>query len=139
MTKAEEKKEIQSLRRKAFHLWAKEVKNRAGNQCESWEEGKRCEKDKFLNAHHIESYVLNKELRYDLRNGACFCPSHHKFKRKCAHRSFIFMYDFMTHYRLEDLYYLITRSDESHPETKESLLNSISKLIKIPVLIKRIK
>jgi hypothetical protein len=138
-TKAEDKKEMQSLRRKCFHLWAAKVRQNAGNQCEAWEDGKRCDKTTFLNAHHIESFATNKDLRYDPKNGFCACPSHHKFKRKSAHKSFIFMYLHMITHRSDDLKYLIEATEVIQPQTKESLLEIINKLSPKPQLLRRVR
>lgn len=139
MTQVEEKKEIQSLQRKCLYLWKAKVKDNAGNQCEAWEAGKRCKATKFLNAHHIENYMTNKDLRYDPKNGLCLCAGHHKFKRKSAHKSFVFLYLHMTIIRLNDLTYLINESNISSPQTKESLLRIIERLQDKPTMIKRIR
>lgn len=139
MNKTEEKEELKKLRRKCLPLWTKKVKENAGNQCEARENGVRCKEVKFLHSHHIESYAVNRDLRYDPKNGTCMCAGHHKFKRKSAHKSFVFMYEYMTHYRLNDLYYLIQMSNITSPETKESLQNIIKILQTPPPLLKRLR
>lgn len=107
-TKKTEKEKIQTLQRKCLFLWKAIVKHRAGGQCEGRnDKDERCKAVKFLNAHHIESYITNKYLRYDTRNGICLCPKCHKFGHFSAHRSFVFMYELMTKYRKTDLYYLL--------------------------------
>jgi hypothetical protein len=86
-----ELKEIKKLEREALIRWKKKVKDRANRFCEHPE----CKKTKKLNAHHIESYSVNKGLRYDLLNGVCLCSTHHKFGRISAHKSFCFMYELL--------------------------------------------
>lgn len=140
MTKTEEKEELKKLRRKCLLLWTKKVKETAGNQCEARENKVRCKEVKFLHAHHIESYSVNRNLRHDPKNGMCLCAGHHKFKRKSAQKSFVFMFEQMTQYnRQNDLQYLIEQSNVTNPETKESLLAIIEKLSSRPQLIRRLR
>ncbi len=139
MTKAADEQELQKLRRKCLFLWSAQVKKNAGNQCEAWEKKKRCEVTKRLNAHHIESYITNKHLRYDPKNGLCLCPKHHKFGWYSAHKSFVFMYEIMVIKRADDLAYLVTNRGNKFILDKESLLTIIDWLHPKPTLIKRVK
>jgi 5-methylcytosine-specific restriction endonuclease McrA len=133
MNKTEEKKLIQKLRRKCYFLWRRKVIDNAKGKCEY------CEKTEKLNAHHIESYSLNKDLRYDPHNGVCFCSTCHKFGRLSAHKSFIFMYKFMTEKRHDDLLYLMNVYKFKFPETIESLKKIIDIYLPVPMIIKRIR
>lgn len=120
---AKEKKELQALKRKCYHLWNKLVKDKAGNKCE------HCGKTKRLNAHHIEGYITNKGLRYEARNGLCLCPRCHKFGWFSAHNSFVFMYLIMTEKRLDDLLFLIEMRGKKVDLTKNYLENKINELL----------
>jgi len=50
---------------------------------------------KRLQSHHIESFAMNRGLRYEPKNGVLLCTSHHKFGRVSAHKSFFFMNDLL--------------------------------------------
>lgn len=122
----EELEEIKTLQRQALILFKQEVIRKAGKQCEAIEpDGKRCKKTKRLNPHHIESYSTNKSLRYNPKNGICFCPTHHKFGRLSAHKSFVFMYIFMLTQRGNDLAYLVEHYKDKVELTKELLIKQI--------------
>lgn len=133
MNKTEEKALIQKLRRKCYFLWRAKVIQNGGRKCEN------CERKDRLNAHHIESYSLNKELRYDPRNGMCLCSTCHKFGRFSAHKSFIFMFRIMFSKRFDDLNYLNKYCEDKHPETVESLQRIINEFLIPPPMIKRVR
>ena len=120
----QELKEIKKLEKQALSLWRKKVKINAKGKCEV----PLCKKIKRLNAHHIESFALNKYLRYDPRNGVGFCPTHHKFGRQSAHKSFCFMYEFMAKNRPDDLEYLLDNYLYKTEITKEFLEETIKNL-----------
>jgi hypothetical protein len=124
-TKVYLNKELKRLRNKALKLWKLVVKNRAGNKCEY------CGDEKLLNAHHIESYMTNKFLRFSPENGLALCPLNHKWGKKSAHKSAIFSYLLMEK-RPKDLRYLIDHAikhwDDKFEWTKENLLNKIKEL-----------
>ena len=72
-------------------LFPRVVKARAGYRCEWGYKGKRCPSLKGLEAHHIFGRK-NYDVRYDYRNGACLCYTHHKGHRDSAHEaSSVFM------------------------------------------------
>lgn len=121
---AKEKKEVQKLTRRALDLWRLVVKERAGRICEA----PGCNKKKFLNAHHIESYTTNKGLRFDPENGFCGCPGHHKFKWVSAHKSFCFLYEILISIRIRSLLYLLENYKIKVPVTKEFLEQRIREL-----------
>jgi len=130
MNKTEEKALIKKLRRKCYFLWRAKVIKNAGGKCEY------CSRTDRPNAHHIESYSLNRELRYDPRNGICLCSTCHKFGRFSAHKSFIFMYRMMIQ-KIDDLNYLNLVCQDKLNETVESLQEIIKKLQTPPPLLKR--
>lgn len=124
-TKAYQKKELRRLRNKCLTLWKRVVKKRAGGRCEA------CGRKDRLNAAHIESYELNKNLRYDLKNGVALCPTHHKWGKGSFHKSLCFALTFMIDHRKEDLKYLLkvwNRPEEE--QTREYFLNKIQTLEK---------
>ena len=129
ITKAQIKKKIKRLENKAYKLWALYIKLRAGNKCET------CPGTKYLNSHHIESYSVFKQLRYDVHNGACACAGCHKyFKTGAWHKGFTFAYNHMTTKRKEDLDYLLTyqfthsEAEANQPLTEEELVATIKEL-----------
>ena len=100
-TKTYQLKLIRKLRNKALRLWKERVKERAGGRCEF------CGASERIQAAHIECYLLNPFLRFDIRNGASLCERHHKWGRDSFHNSFVFAYIFMVENRMDDLLYLI--------------------------------
>ena len=60
------------LIKKCDVLWAKIIKERAGNKCEA------CGKTAYLNSHHIYSRS-NHRMRHNLKNGVCLCAGCHTF------------------------------------------------------------
>jgi len=122
MSKAKQEKELKLLKRKCLFLWKARVKERAGKKCEI------CGKKKRLNAHHIESYSVNKALRYDKRNGALVCITDHKFGRFAMHKSFCATFNFMSQKRMSDFEYLLLHYRDKVELTKEYLLDKIKEL-----------
>lgn len=118
ITKTAQEKELKLLKRKCLQLWTAKVKALAGGKCEY------CGKKTRLNAHHIESYTLNKALRYDTLNGVGLCPTHHRFGRESAHHSFCFMVRLMEK-RPIALEYLMNHYKDKMDITKEFLLKTI--------------
>ncbi len=88
---AKEQAEIKKLEKEALSLWKQVIRKKAGKRCEY----PGCKKTKWLNAHHIESYSVNKGLRYNPMNGILLCSTHHKFGRLSAHKSFCFVYQLL--------------------------------------------
>lgn len=114
---SKEKKEIKKLERQALGLWRQVVRREAGGKCGV----PTCEKVKFLNSHHIESYATNKALRYDPMNGICLCPTHHKFGWLSAHKSFCFMHNLLQVRYPDKLEYLSENYRAKAVVTKEFL------------------
>ncbi len=121
---SKEKKEIQELEHQALNLWRQVVRKRANKECAV----PTCNKVKFLNSHHIESYTTNKTLRYDPMNGICLCPTHHKFGWLSAHKSFCFMYSLLRSWYPERLEYLRDHYQNKTVITKEFLESKIEDL-----------
>jgi len=86
-TKAYKERQVRKVRNRCLKLWKECIKIRANHKCEA----PGCNDTERLNAHHIEDYRLNPYLRYEIDNGLCLCPKHHKFGQNSAHRSFLFM------------------------------------------------
>lgn len=121
ITKASIKKNIRKLQNKALKLWSEAVKIKAGNTC--CVQG--CTVTERLNAHHIEAYATCKALRYDIRNGLCCCPGHHKFFGASCHRSFCFVLELLT---LDDIEYLTAHRKDQVEFTIEYLQAKITEL-----------
>jgi len=115
---------IRRLKNKLFKLWAIKVKERAGNKCEV--DG--CSTGNVLNSHHIENYMANPSLRYDIKNGICVCASHHKFLAQSAHKSFVFMYNLMLSKHPEELKYLLEYKSVKEELTIEKLEQMIKEM-----------
>jgi hypothetical protein len=125
-TKAYEKWELRSLKKRCLRLWSQVVKKKAGYKCE------HCGSVKFLNSHHIESFATNSILRYDERNGVCCCAICHKWGVCSFHRSFVFAYNFMITKRKKDIKYLQSFIGKEKVEhTKDYFLAKIRKFEKI--------
>jgi len=125
MSKAKQEKELKLLRRKCLFLWKARVKERAGKKCEIC--GKSG-KEKRITGHHIESFSVNKALRYDERNGISCCVTCHKFGRFAMHKSFCATYNFMSQKRMGDFEYLLLHYQDKVELTKEYLLDKIKEL-----------
>ena len=78
-------------------LWAKLIKDRAGNKCE------RCYRQDTLNSHHIFSRS-SKSTRWDERNGCCLCAFHHALGNDSAHKAPIEFIEFLKEKRGEAWY-----------------------------------
>ena len=75
------KPEKKKLDKECLRLWQEIVKLRAGNKCEF----PFCRKTENLNAHHVFSRS-RQSVRYDVDNGACYCPEHHCLGNESAHK-----------------------------------------------------
>jgi len=127
-SKSYQKKELKKLKSRCHSLWSRMVRDLAGNRCVF------CGDTKYIHAHHIEDSRLCPSLRYDIRNGLSCCASHHKFSSEAkgrgdaVHKSFIFIYDYMTENRPEDIVYLREHRKDKVEITKEYLLKKIKEL-----------
>ena len=66
-------------RRKKDKEWAIDVKKRAKGHCEV----EKCNKRKWLNAHHIYSRN-HMALRHNIENGVALCVKHHFWAHQCG-------------------------------------------------------
>jgi len=64
-----------------YSKWSEVVRALAGNKCIV------CGSTELLNAHHIIPRQICSGLRFSVENGACLCPSHHKFGKHSAHKN----------------------------------------------------
>ena len=116
-------KDIRRLTRLARKLWASLVKLEWGGVCAS------CGSRKYLNAHHIESYKMNKALRFDPKNSVLLCAKCHKFGYPAAHTSWIMLYDLL--YGTERIHYLREHyNKDKQPEITVQYLESVIKNLK---------
>lgn len=128
-TKTYKAKELKRIKKRCLELWAKVVKQRAGNVCELGKFlGTSCSEG-YLNSHHAENYWVNKALRYAPENGIAVCPGHHRFYKDSAHKSFIALYKYMIVKRAEDVEYLVTHYKDKEEVTKEFLEEKINEFL----------
>ena len=89
----EEKKRI----KKRDKEWSIRVKNSFNNICAF------CDKDKYIQAHHIIPREI-KKFRYNHLNGIALCPRHHKWGMESAHSNPLWFF-----MKLEKMYSLKLR------------------------------
>ena len=65
-----------------YKLWRRRVFKKYDYTCQICNQ-----RGKLINAHHIESYATNKELRTKLSNGIVFCEDHHRLFHKIYGRT----------------------------------------------------
>lgn len=59
-----------------YKHWRRLVLERDGNECQ------RCSSSEKLEAHHLNPFNVNKDLRYDIDNGVTLCEKCHSVKHK---------------------------------------------------------
>ena len=96
--KKKKKSEKEKLVDKCFDLWGLIIRSKG--YCE------KCGKSGPLNAHHFISRV-NKNLRFDLRNGVCTCVGCHMYGPESAHLGSAYFDEWFRNYRPEDYAYLM--------------------------------
>ena len=65
-----------------FIVWSKAIKDVANYKCDI------CNDGGYLESHHLESYAVKKELRYDLDNGVCLCREcHYNFHQDYGYKN----------------------------------------------------
>ena len=75
---------LPKIRRRLFKLWSLKCRERANYKCEYCNRGigdiingKALIK---VDAHHLQTRnISGNPLKFDIRNGVCVCPLHHKF------------------------------------------------------------
>ena len=68
--------------KKALKVWADKVKERADYRCEYPD----CKVNYHqVHAHHV-FHRSHANLRYDISNGICLCPTHHTLGQDSAHK-----------------------------------------------------
>lgn len=76
------KPKLVTIKRKLFKIWSEKVREKADHICEYCGASvnnpeNTCNK---VDSHHIQSRkIKNNPLKWDIRNGICLCPFHHKF------------------------------------------------------------
>ena len=83
LTKAYANKIIKKHNKEQLKLWSIEVRNEANNVCSF------CNKAGLLHSHHVLPKETYKEFKFDIINGVCLCPLHHKFGKLSAHKNTI--------------------------------------------------
>lgn len=72
LTDEERLKDRYELYGKNMNKWAREVHKRCSYKCAI------CGSSRLLEAHHLEAWNSNRELRFDINNGVTLCKKHHK-------------------------------------------------------------
>lgn len=80
------KSEKKKLEKECMSLWAEIVKLKSKNKCEFF----NCCNTENLNAHHIFSKGRFGNVKFDIDNGMCLCPSHHTLGKEAAHKDINF-------------------------------------------------
>lgn len=88
-----------SLAKKLDIAWSRAIKKVNSDRCEV------CGKEGKLNSHHIVGRK-NRTLRWDVRNGACLCTTHHKLGKQSAHEDPLWFQEWLEKNRKDDLKYL---------------------------------
>lgn len=75
---------IPKINRRLFKLWSEAVRGRVNFKCEicGMERGTLNDKGRpvKMDAHHFMNRdITDCPLKFDIRNGICLCPKHHKF------------------------------------------------------------
>lgn len=101
------------IRRRLMKLWTMVVHAQFGEKCAV------CGSTYKPNAHHIESRIMFKGLRYDPMNGVLLCPTHHKFGKDSAHMAGCWFANWLKE-NLPDRYaYVIAHHADPDPDLED--------------------
>lgn len=78
-TKIHAKKLLKRENNRRLKEWKEQSKDRDNHKCVM------CGTDKMIQSHHILSYKMYPDYRYDLDNAICLCPKHHKYGSVAVH------------------------------------------------------
>ena len=119
MSKKNIAKLIAKLKRKADKLWSLAI--RKGGVCEV------CGSINHLQSHHIITR-RNTNLRWELKNGVCVCPSCHLFSNDSFHHNPIKAVEFLTSKRPQDFIFLkgyASKPIQLSVEDMEKIINEL--------------
>lgn len=101
------------IRRRLMKLWTMAVHAEYGEKCAV------CGSDSKPNAHHIESRVMFKGLRYDPMNGVLLCPTHHKFGKDSAHMAGCWFANWLKEHLPERYAYVLAHHADPDPDLED--------------------
>ena len=101
------------IRRRLMKLWTMAVHAQFGEKCAV------CGSDYKPNAHHIESRIMFKGLRYDPMNGVLLCPTHHKFGKDSAHMAGCWFANWLKEHLPERYAYVLTHHADPDPDLED--------------------
>lgn len=116
-TKKEKKPSLAKLKKIADKLWSLIVRH--VGHCEV------CGKTEHLNAHHFVTRRCS-NLRWNVDNGVCVCPSCHLFSVQSFHKNPLFAFDFLNQVHPAAIPFLIA---ESKAEPKEINIEDMQHII----------
>lgn len=93
ITKKKQLSMARTAKRKQLLEWSRQVRER-DEKCIV------CGRTDHLNAHHILPKETYKEFMFEPINGACLCPTHHKFGKYSAHKNPIWFAEFLKNFNL---------------------------------------
>jgi hypothetical protein len=106
ITKKKQRSMDRTSKKKKLSEWSLSVRARDGKKCVV------CNREDFLNAHHILPKENYKEFMYDIMNGITLCPSHHKFSKYSAHKNQVWFAEFLRTYCKEQYKWAIANVGE---------------------------
>lgn len=98
------------IRRRLMKLWTAAVHAEFGEKCAV------CGSTSLPNAHHIESRIMFKGLRYDPMNGVLLCPTHHKFGKDSAHMAGCWFARWLAHNLPDRFDYVLMHHGDPDPD-----------------------
>ena len=101
------------IRRRLMKLWTMAVHAQFGEKCAV------CGSDYKPNAHHIESRIMFKGLRYDPMNGVLLCPTHHKFGKDSAHMAGCWFANWLKEHLPERYAYVLAHHADPDPDLED--------------------
>ena len=101
------------IRRRLMKLWTACVHAEFGEKCAV------CGSDYLPNAHHIESRIMFKGLRYDPMNGVLLCPTHHKFGKNSAHMAGCWFAAWLAEHLPDRYEYVLQHHDDPDPDLND--------------------
>ena len=113
------------IRRRLMKLWTMAVHAEFGEKCAV------CGSTNLPNAHHIESRIMFKGLRYDPMNGVLLCPTHHKFGQDSAHMAGCWFARWLANNLPERFDYVLAHHSDPDPDLDDrDVLASIEAMLR---------
>ena len=115
-TKKEIKKMLKKEDNKLIKQWRRYVLERDSYHCVI------CGRKDKINIHHIIPREI-KEFKYDVDNGICLCPNHHRFSKEISpHKNSLIFYCFFIKHK-EDQYKKLINKWKEYQQKKGIIWN----------------